>query len=305
MLDLSHIPNSQQDIKIFYSIDSTNAWQTWQKPRKCQYVWIMCIGGAGGGAGANNNQNSSYYTGGGSGAVTRALFNASYLPDTLYVQVGLGGAGGIGGQGSSTAGSAGTRSFVSIAPNTTATNVVQCSGNTPAAGGTAGTGTNAAGETGVSATTNAIFLSLSNFTTVSGVTAIGAAQLQAPDLVPLTSQIVTAGGGGSSYNGTTQVSYNGSSILSSSISPLIQGGTGVNTPLTNGGRGADGITSWKPFFSTGGAGGGASVSGSGGNGGNGGIGSGGGGGGGGSTANAQNGGNGGKGGDGLVIIISF
>jgi hypothetical protein len=45
MLDLSHIPNSQQDVQIFYSNGVTNAWQTWQKPRKCNYVWIMCIGG--------------------------------------------------------------------------------------------------------------------------------------------------------------------------------------------------------------------------------------------------------------------
>jgi hypothetical protein len=51
MIDLFNIPNSQQDVKIFYTNGTTNAWQTWQKPRKCQWVWIMCIGGAGGGAG--------------------------------------------------------------------------------------------------------------------------------------------------------------------------------------------------------------------------------------------------------------
>jgi len=304
MLDISHIPNSQQDIKMFNAVSGSNSWQTWQKPRKCQWVWIMCIGGGAGGAGANNNENGPYYTGGGSGAVTRALFNASHLPDTLYVQVGLGGAGGVGGLGASTAGSVGTRSFVSIRPTTSATDVIMSSGTTAAAGGTTGTAANAAGETAFTSG-NGAFVSLATFISTAGVTAVGAAQLQAPDLVPFTSQIVTAGGGGSSYDRTTQVLYNGGSILSSSISPLIRGGTGATTPLTSGGRGADGITSWKPFFSTGGAGGGGSVSGSGGNGGNGGIGSGGGGGGGGSTATSQNGGNGGRGGDGLVVIISF
>ena len=49
MLDLSHIPNSQQDIQIFQANGS--AWQTWRKPKKCNYVYIMCIGGGGGGAG--------------------------------------------------------------------------------------------------------------------------------------------------------------------------------------------------------------------------------------------------------------
>jgi len=95
MLDLSHIPNSQQDVQIFYSNGVTNAWQTWQKPRKCNYVWIMCIGGGGGGAqGVDSGASSTYPTGGGSGAVTRALYNAQQLPDRLYIQVGLGGAGG-------------------------------------------------------------------------------------------------------------------------------------------------------------------------------------------------------------------
>ena len=93
MLDLSHIPNSQQDVRIFNSISGSNSWQTWNKPRKCNYVYIMCIGGGGGGGSGASLVTNTVNSGGGSGAVTRALYNAQQLPDTLYVQVGLGGAG--------------------------------------------------------------------------------------------------------------------------------------------------------------------------------------------------------------------
>ena len=71
MLDLSHIPNSQQDIKIFYAASGSNSWQTWQKPRKCNYVWIMCIGGGGGGQSGlvgSGSASGGITTGGGAGA---------------------------------------------------------------------------------------------------------------------------------------------------------------------------------------------------------------------------------------------
>lgn len=292
MLDLSHIPNSQQDIQIFNA--NGNAWQTWNKPRKCNYVYIMCIGGAGGGAGGLNALNSVYSTGGGSGGVSRALYNVQQLADRLYIQVGLGGAGGT----SVNLGSAGTRSWVGLQPAIVAQNMVQGSGAAVAAGGLVGAGTNAAGETAVTQAT-ATFLTLSNFIGTAGVTAIGSGSvIPPPDITPLTSQITSAGAGGGNIPST-----NGASILATSISPLIAGGAFTTVNSATAGRGADGITSWKPFFSTGGAGGGASsgTGGIGGNGGNGGIGSGGGAGGNGTSS----GGTGGKGGDGLVIIISF
>ena len=235
----------------------------------------MAIGGGGGGSSAYTNVFAS----GGSGAVTRALFNASHLPDILHVQVGLGGAGAIGVAGN-VPGSAGNKSNVSILPNITATNVVLSSGNTAASSGDAG-------ETAMTSTV-ASFATLANFISIAGRTSISA------DITPLTSQIVTAGP--YALGNTTS---NGASILATSISPLISGGAIVVSG--KGGKGADGITSWKPFFSTGGACGGRSQDGAGGDGGNGGIGSGGGGGGQGTTV----GGNGGKGGDGLVVIISF
>lgn len=300
MLDLSHIPNSQQDVKIFYAVSGSNSWQTWQKPRKCNYVWIMCIGGAGGGGGGTGVANL-LATGGGSGGVSRALYNAQQLPDTLYVQVGLGGAGGT----SNGSGQSGTRSWVSLQPAVVAQNLVQGSGAAVAAGGTSGTGTAAAGETAVAQST-ANFLTLSNFIGTAGVT-YPATAIQVPaDVTPLSSQITCIGAGGPGIVFTTPpTANNGASILSSSISPLIPGGVLATASGSNGGNGADGITSWKPFFSLGGAGGAAAISGSGGNGGNGGIGSGGGGGGAGNNNLGYTGGRGGRGGDGLVVIISF
>jgi len=123
---------------------------------------------------------------------------------------------------------------------------------------------------------------------------------QPPNISPLTSQIVMAGGAGAPYDGTA-TAFNGASISATSISPLIEGGIGGTTL---GGNGADGYTSWQPLFSTGGAGGGNATTAGGvaGNGGNGGIGSGGGAGG---NANIGTSGKGGDGGDGLVIIITF
>jgi hypothetical protein len=292
MLDLSHIPNSRQDIQIFYA--NGTAWQTWQKPRKCSYVWIMCIGGAGGGAGGTSATNSQQHTGGASGAVSRALYNAQHLPDRLHIQVGLGGAGGT----PNLAGSSGTRSWVALQPVVIAQNIIMGSGAAVASGGFVGAAANSAGETAVT-TGQSSFITLSVFASTAGQTSLFNAPSNSTALA-LTSQITTSGG-----NGDAGLNYGvGNSILATSISPLITGGANATAAGINGGNGADGITSWKPFYSLGGAGGGSSfvgAGGNGGNGGNGGIGS----GGGGAGSGTLGGGTGGKGGDGLVIIISF
>lgn len=289
MLDLSHIPNSQQDVQIFNANGS--AWQTWRKPKKCNYVYIMCIGGAGGGSGLGSGGFANVMAGGASGAVSRALYNIQQLPDRLYVQVGLGGVGGSPGSG----GSNGTRSIVSLQPAVVAQNIVGISGTVGAIGGSGG-GATYAGET-ASTQATATFYTLSNFISTAGVTTPLYTNATI-DITPLTSQITCPGAGSGTFTSpTTPVIIEASSINATVYSPRIQGGTSYLTS-TNGTNGGDGITCWKPFFSTGGAGGGGSFSGTGGNGGNGGIGSGGG-------AGGYGGGSGGKGGDGLVIIISF
>jgi len=294
MLDLSHIPNSQQDIKVFYSNGITNSWQTWQKPRKCQWIWIMAIGGGAGGAGGAVNTTTNGSSGGGSGAVTRTLFNASHLPDTLYVQVGTGGAGGA----QDSDGVNGNISRISFATNTIAQNQVVTSGAFGPGRGLI-TGSAASGE-GLATVTFSTFLSLGNFLSIAGRNSI-AATTPSTNVSPLNAQIVTPGGQGAGYNIDIPEALDGASILESNFSSLVSGGAGTIDALVDGGNGEDGITSWKPFFATGGAGGGNSESGVGGNGGKGGIGCGGGSGGAGGIA----GGTGGKGGDGIVIIATF
>lgn len=309
MLDLSHIPNSQQDIQIFYANQGNFGYQTWRKPRKCNFVYILSIdAGGGGSSGTSTTLATSTVNncGGASGGITRALINSSFVPDSLYVKVGKGGIGGASsslGAGARNDGTVGESSGVFCLPNASSQgNQNQASsfigGSASASGGnnTSGVGGSAASTLG-----NNFLIGLTNFISLGGVDSVGGAIVTQPtNIEALTSQIVTAGCAGAPYNGIATI-FNGAGINASSISPLIAGGIG-GTIL--GGNGADGYTSWKPFFSLGGAGGGnaTSISGVAGNGGNGGIGCGGGAGG---NANFGTSGKGGDGGDGLVIIISF
>lgn len=258
----------------------------------------MCIGGGGGGSAGVISQGQAASPGGASGAVTRALFNASQLPDALYVQVGL---GGLGATANGVTGGTGNRSFVSLQPvNNIAQNLVIASGNAAAAGGNRSS--TALGETAMT-TATATFGILANFTSTVGVSSPIVGVPIPTSITPLTSQVTSPGALGAGIVFGTPTASNGGSILSSSISPLIPGGVLASASGSNGGRGADGITSWKPFYSLGGAGGGSAISGSGGNGGDGGIGSG--GGGGGHCSLGYLNGSGGKGGDGLVVIVAF
>jgi hypothetical protein len=309
MLDLSHIPNSQQDVQIFYSNQGIRGYQTWKKPKKCNFVYILSIDGGGGGAsGVSTNLNAATTNtcGGGSGASNRVLINAGFVPDILYIKVGKGGVGGASTSGGGSVinnGNIGESSGVFCLPNQSsqATNNSASSfigGNTSAQGGNGGSGVNGS-VTSVLANNNLI--GLTNFITLAGRGSIGGSVTTQPaNIDALSSHIVTAGCAGAPTNGTL-TPLNGGGINASSISPFISGGTGGTTI---GGNGADGFTSWKPFFSTGGGGGGNATTSGGvaGNGGNGGIGSGGGAGG---NANFGTSGKGGNGGDGIVIIISF
>jgi len=313
MIDLFHIPNSQEDIKIFYADAGSTSYQTWQKPRNCSFIYIISIDGGGGGASGNNavlNVNTINNFGGGTGSINRALINSNLIPNTLYIKVGKGGIGGVGVSTPTTgfnAGNAGESSGVFLASqldsqNTSARTVSFFGG----LGSTNG-GTNVSGAgTPASSLSNNYLIGLTNFISTQGTNSqTGGISTAVPDVnIFGNSFLLHSGSGGGPYNGTA-TAFNGGSLISTSsitsLTPSIIGGVGGST---TGGNGADGITSWKPFFSVGGAGGGNAYTSGGvaGNGGKGGIGS-----GGGAGGNANNGtsGKGGDGGDGIVMIIAF
>ena len=298
MLDINHITTQSDNVKIFYTQGDT-VWQTWTRPRNCKFVWIMCMGAGSGGFGGAGGAGAGVSTGGPSGAVTRALFQANVLPDTLYVQVGTGSIGGAGSTGLSNPlpGVPG-RSFVSIAPSSATTmNIVCTSGLANASGGTPESAATVAA---------AGLLSLGNFTSIAGI----AGNSTAGEYVPLTTTITCPGGAGSAA-GVGTAGYGIASVnLGTYSTPAIPGGFGnISTGPTPGisSAGNPGIWSWKPMYGLGGSGGGG-ITGSGiigMNGGNGSYGCGGGAGGNTNSGVGSTGGNGGKGGDGLVIIASF
>lgn len=302
MLENSFYTNNNVDKQVFNASGST--WQTWSKPEGRSMAYIVCIGGGGaGGAGFGaSSGNRGGGAGGGSSAITIAQVPFYSIPDTLYVQVSLGGVGGVG-----TAGGNGGISYVSCYPTTDMFNCLVLAN----AGGGGGAGTSAAGgvagTAGValstSSTTNPRYLSLCNWASYAGrVGAPGVLIGFGSDTIANTSILTSgaSGGGapaGSSANGGV---LNSADTLTSFLR-TINGGT-TSTGTVNGGNGIDGYSYLKPFLFVGGSGGasGGTTGGNGGNGGNANIGCGGGGGGVGVV-----GGNGGNGGNGLVMIISY
>ena len=92
MIDVSHIPSQQQNTTIFYS---AGIFQTWNKPRNAKFIEKFCLGGGGGGGHTTiTAAGVAGGGGGGSAGIVRGIIPAFLLPDTLYIQVGKGGAGG-------------------------------------------------------------------------------------------------------------------------------------------------------------------------------------------------------------------
>ena len=297
MLDLSYIQNVNNNVNIF-----TNAgnWSVWTKPKNARMVQIWCMGSGGGGGGGPQINSATRFggAGGGSGNIAKGTFQASVLPDELYIYTGIGGAGGIGGVSPTTGGN-GERSFVCVSPDTSsASNIVVVSGTISARGGNTGSGVisgTALGETTPTAPL-AIFNNL-------GTIYLGAgAQSGATSAGSLAVATTTSGGaGGGSLGSGGQVTIAAGSITTPSLAAGA-GGTGA----ANATNGRDGVMMRRPYLSfIGGSGGGGIASGGSGNAGNGGNGSYGCGGGGGGSSQTGIAGNGGRGGDGLVIIITY
>lgn len=297
------LPNgTKNDVQIFNlpSTVTNTQWHQYTIPSWATMLNIICIGGGGGGGGGFTRAAGSAGGGGGSGgssALTRVTIPTMYLPNNLYIQVGAGGQGVTSGTGGS-----GILSYVSIAPNTTASNVIAVSGNAGAVGGGTGTGAavGAAGTAGTIATIANMPLSgLGHFDLIAGQVGVTGGAVAGGNgtaqSIPVTSVLTSGGTGGA---GTTSADFAGgawTAITNSLLSEMRPA-----TPAAGSNDGSGGFMSWRPLFSFGGTGGSSSNTGIGGNGGNGAYGSGGGGGGAGTT-----GGRGGDGGSGLVIITAW
>jgi hypothetical protein len=309
MIDFQNIIGNNSKISVFYGIGS-GLWQTWTKPRNCNYLQFLVIGGGGGGGAGSSgiiNTSRSGGGGGGSSAISRLFINARYIPNTLYISVGMGGLCGLPTSSNGTSGLTGELSYISTQPNILSTNVLLVNGNSSALGGGGGlTGsTNAvAGSGGLIFTQpNGLLSHLGYPTFIAGTSGVGGGNQNQSSaggnvFVTITS-IVTGGCGGA---GVANISRSGVGVSGLGFVPTINGGN--ITTLTDADNGycsfGETLTSMRnPIFFTGGGGGFGNNTGIGGNGGNGSFGSGGGGGGAGTT-----GGRGGNGGNGLVLIIS-
>ena len=298
MTETFNLVNQDKNTFVFYY---TGNWVTWEKPKNCKFIYILCIGGGGGGGGGLSGTNTPRTGGGGGGnsGSANCLFMANTLPDTLYVFVGAGGVGGVpNGNGGN-----GVVSKVSISRNDYAPFIqnIVASSRQDAAAGTGGSANGTRGGSNTHITGFYLLRDLGfNSLPAGSFGGTGGSNIGGNG-VGITSTSYTCGGagGGGSSSGNTDGS--GGSIVSYITLP---GGLGGGT---NNGASGLGIT-WfdenvSPYNGVtflGGAGGGANGLGTGGNGGDGDFGCGGGGGGAGLI-----GGSGGKGGDGLVIIYAW
>lgn len=278
-----------------------NGWNSWIKPPGCNWVYIFAVGAGGGGGRPLNGSVTVGGGGGASGGVTRALFPARFLPDIIYARPG---AGGLGATTSGSNGGNGLLSYLCIAPNTTAQNIIFTvgggdGGGSNALGGAAGANTSS---------TSGIWVNSSIFTSLGGQDgadgAIAANTSGSNITFGIDGLCVTGGAGGGNGTGS------GGSITGSGPLPTISGGATGGSPGNLGRPGFnDGLIispglKMFPMLFSGGSGGGGRSGNTAGDGGAGAYGSGG-GGGGGTTGADGNSGNGGDGGDGFIMIGAF
>jgi hypothetical protein len=282
----------------------TSGFKAWMKPPGCKWIYILAVGAGGGGGRTSSAQTTTVGGGGGgSGSITRALFPAQMFPDIIYVRPGT---GGVGATAQNTAGGTGFNSYISIAPDITAQNVIFIF--SPGGGGSAST----TGGTGgaITVASSGIWINAGIFTSVAGQAGSAGASLANTSgaNVTYTGTGLFVSGGAGGGNGTGA----GGDITGSGPMPTISGGVGGGGG--NAGRGrpgfndglliSPGLRTFPMLFSGGSGGGGGSSGNDGQFGGAGAYGSGG-GGGGATRAESAASGNGGDGGDALIMIGAF
>lgn len=301
MLDLSYLARKypRADIQLFQETIAGNTWTQWIKPRGKTMANILAIGAGSGGGGGFTGIAATSRGGGGSGAsggMVSLTIPLLFLPDTLFIQIGVGGNGGAAGSN----GVSGSRTFISLSQDSSSGFLILASSNanaTAGQGATSGTGGNGGNGATIFPATGSILQGYGIFSSIAGA----AGQVGGTDSIGGSSQwgslgVTLCGGGGGGGASAINGEFAGGDVNGLSGGwpvPTILGG------IAGGGVGGAGIS--YGLVGLGGSGGGSHATvGTGGVGGNGGLGSGGGGGGGGLTGGA-----GGKGGPGLAMIVCY
>lgn len=297
-----NIQSSQEDNRYVFTYPSQQR-AAWNKPPGIIGLNILCIGGGGSGGSGGVVADASTKAGaggGGSGTITSVSILSRFLPETLYITVGRGGAPTT---VSSQNGSSGTDSVVSTAVDVS----VDYYNVAIAFGGNGGTATTGAGVSlgstvaAVAAPTiaNMPIASCGIYSLIGGRSGPSGGQLTVGgSSFTLQGSILSGGGGGGSASSGGTLYAPGSTYVNQNTDDSIR------LPVISSSQSlvdGNGTTLFKPIFcSFGGSGGWASDTGITYDGGKGGIGCG--GGGGASSLTGFANGMGGAGGDGLVII---
>jgi hypothetical protein len=286
----SNIPSNRDDNLFIFPGNRSAAgeWKAWTVPPSASYVSILAIGpGGDGGLGfaAAVGAQKGGSGGGGSGGISRAIFRARTLPETIYLDLST------------------SETTISVEP-TTSLYYKLLFALAGGAGGTATSGTSAAGGVGAVNATDAsvgpppLLSSAVTYNTIGGVA--GSSGGLALNFFTIGTMIVMGGTGGGSTLSTP--SYGGGGSIASSFDSFPGIAGGLPNSGGTGFDGNDGVWYWKPHIvGMGGTGGGAGSAGPG-RGGNGAFGCGGGGAG---SCVTQNTDAYGRGGPGLIIIKCF
>ena len=316
MLDFNHVLSTPgYDFQQFIATTGSaiGQYQTWRKPRGVNWVYMIGVGGGGSGsAGGRAATAAGGGGGGGSGSQTVVLLPAAFVPDTLYIQCGQGGASV---NTVALAGTNGQPTYVLLEPNivtSPATTVLLANGGS--AGGAEATGGSPGGAGGTLATIAGMPLAgrgqYNFFVGQTGGTGGSRAGVVPTAIAVPTTGLIVSGGQGGGAGGTTPTAGAGFAAVTGALgtefySALAAGAVASGaTPAT---AGVAGYIVKNNILNYGGTGGGGSSATAGGNaaiGGDAAPGCGGGGAGGSNTANATVA-PAGRGGDGFVYIISF
>lgn len=245
------IPHTENE-NVFYFTGgdaATDDFIAWTQPPNIKFINMLVIGGGGGAvSGGNKGSTNVGSGGGGSGGVSVALYNAAFLPKTLFIKAGGKGLG-VKANLSFPNATDGFNSLVSIEP-TTNSNFYLCYANGGSASIYSGTSPGGAGATIASISSCPLITNAINYNFFAGASGTnGAISAAAASINATTTSpyIVTGGTGGGTY------SYNAGNITT--LGPVSQTLLGGQAGIVASLFGTSGIINYKTLWFTGGTGG--------------------------------------------------